>query len=92
MISSTLWVKEPIFRILKSFLLSKSQGRQFLVLVINLERKMGPQEGDRIEAAVRTTPYSIHFIAEPPSSRILAKENLPSEEKMQNNRVEEMNK
>ena len=68
MISSTLWVKEPIFQILKSFLLSKSQGRQFLVLVINLERKMGPQGGDSIEAAVEKTctafiPYQNHQVA-----------------------------
>ena len=67
-ISSTLWVKEPIFRILKSFLLSKSQGRQFLVLVINLERKTGPQGGDSIEAAVKETctafiPYQNHQVA-----------------------------
>ena len=41
------------FLILKSFLPSKSQGRQFLVLVINLERKMGPKGGDRIEGPLK---------------------------------------
>ena len=61
------------FQIIKSFLLSKSRGRQFLVLVINLERKMGLEGGDRLEAAVKTTLHSFHFIPEPPSCKILAK-------------------
>ena len=78
-ISFILRVEELFFQIIKSFLLSKSRGRQFLVLVINLERKMGLEGGDRIEAAVKTNLHSFHFIPEPPSYKILLQENLPSE-------------
>ena len=73
-----------IFQIHKNFLLSKSQLRLFLVLVINLERKMGPQEGDRIEAAVKRPCTAFNSNQNHQVAKI-RNENLSLDENMQNN-------
>ena len=83
-ISFILRVEELFFQIIKSFLLSKSRGRQFLVLVINLERKMGQQGGDRIEAAVKRPCTSFNSSQNHQVAKI-RNENLSLDENMQNN-------
>ena len=55
---------------------------------------MGLEGGDRIEAAVKTTLHTAQLSFHTRTTKLqnFSKENLSSEENMQNNRVEEMNK